>query len=292
MSPLNRLAWLRDLAADRTLPPSALAVAVVIAWHVNHDTGDARPAKATIAEMVGTDERAVRRMCAALSRAGWLSVVQTPGRACCSYTPTNPGTATRVQPGHSNPGSDANPGTATRVPGVANPGRAMSPTRAPSPSEQGMNKENRGAGATSAPGALPPPPTAPADPVSDALAVLKRMRCPMTSHGEDITGEWRDLLNEFQPRQVIDAARPLHARDRWPSQVRTILEAETAPAVTPLPADPFAIAAEDLIRDRGAPAVAAAFGKPDLAPADLLRALAENPKALERTQRRLAKVDP
>jgi hypothetical protein len=140
VSPLARLDWLLAIAGDRHLPPSALAVAVAICKYVNGQTGDARPSKATLAEHVGTDERAVRRMCRALEAAGWLSVAQTAGRACCTYIPSNPGMATRVEPGHRNPGSDTNPGTGTRVPVVANPGRAMPPTRAPSPSEQGMNK--------------------------------------------------------------------------------------------------------------------------------------------------------
>lgn len=144
MRPLARLDWLLAVAGDRTLPPSALAVAVAIAKHVNIATGDARPAKATMAELVGTDERAVRRMVQAMESAGWLLVTRTAGRACCTYTPSYPGTVTRVEPGQDNPGSDANPGTATRVPVVTNPGRAMSPTRAPSPPEQGMNRFEQG----------------------------------------------------------------------------------------------------------------------------------------------------
>lgn len=146
MRPLARLEWLLAVAGDKTLPPSALAVAVAIAKHVNIATGDARPAKATLAELVGTDERAVRRMVQAMESAGWLLVTRTAGRACCTYTPSYPGTVTRVEPGQDNPGSGANPGTATRVPVVANPGRAMSPTRAPSPPEQGMNRVEQGNG--------------------------------------------------------------------------------------------------------------------------------------------------
>lgn len=143
MRPLARIDWLLAVAGDKALPPSALAVAVAIAKHVNIATGDARPAKATLAELVGTDERAVRRMVQAMESAGWLRVTRTAGRACCTYAPANPGTATRVQPGQDNPGSNANPGTATRVPVVANPGEAMPPTRAPSPPEQGMNRDEQ-----------------------------------------------------------------------------------------------------------------------------------------------------
>ena len=140
MSPLDRIDWLLSIAGDKALPPSALAVAVALAKHVNQQTGDARPAKATVADLVKTDERAVRRMVLALETAGWLAVNKTSGRKCCIYKPTNPGTITRDQPGHRNPGSDSNPGTATRVPVVVNPGRAVPPTRAPSPPEQGIEQ--------------------------------------------------------------------------------------------------------------------------------------------------------
>jgi hypothetical protein len=143
MSPLDRIDWLASVAGDKALPPSALAVAVVVAKFTNAKTGDARPSKETIARMAGTDERAVRRMVRALEERGWMNAAHTKGRMCCNYRPTNPGTTTRVEPGHSNPGKN-NPGTTTRVPVVpqpgqgdaANPGTVTPQTRIEQVSEQ------------------------------------------------------------------------------------------------------------------------------------------------------------
>lgn len=140
MSPLHRLSWLLAIAGDKTLPPTALHVATALSHFVNKVTGDARPSKATLAALINSDERRVRRMVSCLQLAGWLNVSRSSGRSCCTYTPINPDKSTRVEPGQPDPGL-INP---TRTIPPYQPGQKCSPTRTPRPPEQGEQGNEQG----------------------------------------------------------------------------------------------------------------------------------------------------
>lgn len=66
--------WQRQIVGDHDLPRSALHVAVVIADHVNRDTGIAWPGQDRIAEITGLSKSGVRKAIAALAERGHLEV--------------------------------------------------------------------------------------------------------------------------------------------------------------------------------------------------------------------------
>ncbi len=241
MSPLARLEWLRVIAGTPGLLGPPLGLAVALTKFINADTSDARPSVATLARELQLSERTVQKAARALESAGLVRVEHPAGRKCCTYSPAFPVQPDRVQPRPAGLGST----TSNPVPS----GRQPRPIRLPTPSsrspEQGLNKNEQGKrrgtpiGVTTNGGQ--------ADPHADTLATLRQMRCPMTSKGESILGEWHDLLDAHPAACVFAAARGLECRDRWPSRVRAVLEApapmrtlvpiitETIPTLEPKP---------------------------------------------------------
>jgi hypothetical protein len=76
----ERFAWLKQVAADRSLPPRALHVALCIVLHLNRKTGDAWPSHDRIAEMLGLTPRATKRLVGQLSATGHLGLCRGGGR--------------------------------------------------------------------------------------------------------------------------------------------------------------------------------------------------------------------
>lgn len=68
----RRFDWLKAIAADGRLHSSAVRVAIVIADHINRQSGEAFPSIKTIATKSATPERTVERAVADLCKAGFL----------------------------------------------------------------------------------------------------------------------------------------------------------------------------------------------------------------------------
>jgi Helix-turn-helix domain len=71
--------WLQQVATDRTLPPMAASLAIVLAGYVNQRSGDAWPTQETLANAVAVNIRSVRRTIAELVERGHLEVVSSRG---------------------------------------------------------------------------------------------------------------------------------------------------------------------------------------------------------------------
>ncbi len=80
MGPLDRLAWLMQVATDAHLDSSASRLAVVLAFHVNSKRGDAWPSLKALADELHMSERTVIRLVPKLEAAGHLEVVRGGGR--------------------------------------------------------------------------------------------------------------------------------------------------------------------------------------------------------------------
>ncbi|MGY4254582.1 hypothetical protein ACVI1L_001650 [Bradyrhizobium sp. USDA 4516] len=156
--------WLRQVAVDRSLPPLALNVAVILAQHVGQRTGDAWPRQETIANALGITDRTVRRNVTSLVARGHLDVVGSGGRAKPnSYRPIlkNPtrasGNGAENPDGNSVHLSDQNPDANSVRVSDQKPGRA----RSVNPDARGRNpdaarqKPGRTASAQELPNELP-----------------------------------------------------------------------------------------------------------------------------------------
>jgi hypothetical protein len=69
----DQFRWLRQVASDRELPPSAARVAIALTQYLNHKTGRAWPAQETLAATLGLTSRAVRASLAAMARQGHIT---------------------------------------------------------------------------------------------------------------------------------------------------------------------------------------------------------------------------
>jgi hypothetical protein len=124
------------------LRASARDVAVAVAYHVNMQTGVARPSVATLAAEIASDDRTAQRGLRDLEAAGLLTVEHPEGRACCTYRPTNPGKSATVQPRQICQGPVA-PTPANRV---ANPGNlCRQPRQICHPNRVEQGEQGRGA---------------------------------------------------------------------------------------------------------------------------------------------------
>ena len=75
----NLHTWLRQVARDGSLPPSAFKVAYIIGDHINRESGDAWPSTARIAEGCALAQSTVVELVRRLQAAGHLAI--EPGRA-------------------------------------------------------------------------------------------------------------------------------------------------------------------------------------------------------------------
>jgi hypothetical protein len=124
MSPVDRLAWLRDIASTDA-PGCALRVAAVLAWHANGATGESRPG---LRSAVGLN--VAKRGGRWLRLAGWVKVKEDhPGKAVTYYL-----TRVTVAPGAITHPVQARSGTrVTSAPGL---GSLVTP-------EQGHKDKNK-----------------------------------------------------------------------------------------------------------------------------------------------------
>jgi hypothetical protein len=200
MSPLDRLAWLALVAADQTITVGALRVAVALTQWIGKHTGSCFPSVASIGAAVGMKERGTRQVIRQLEAGGWLAVKRTAGRTSNVYmlaTPTRHGGTGLT--GHGDAGSNAaNPASDGSQPGTEAPPTRHSACRLTG--EQG-------------------------DQGRDALvAVLIDKRALRRRQGRDITVEWINL--GLTPERLAELLQRLAPKDRWPSKVRALAEAE------------------------------------------------------------------
>jgi len=103
---VDRIIWLKQVQADRTLPPSALSVALTIVDHVDPD-GEAFPSQPTIAKATGLNVRAVRRATDAMATRGHLAIKVTRGRSTFNrYVPLWRAEHERPRPSAKNAGEN------------------------------------------------------------------------------------------------------------------------------------------------------------------------------------------
>jgi hypothetical protein len=76
----DRFSWLNQVATDRSLPPSAARVAIVLGGYVNRVSGDAWPSVETLSASLGIVENCVRKALKAMVRNGHLTVDTGGGR--------------------------------------------------------------------------------------------------------------------------------------------------------------------------------------------------------------------
>lgn len=76
----DRFSWLNQVATDRSLPPSAARVAIVLGGYVNRISGDAWPSVETLSASVGIVENCVRKALKAMVRNGHIAVETGGGR--------------------------------------------------------------------------------------------------------------------------------------------------------------------------------------------------------------------
>ena len=80
ITPAQKDAWIRQVLKDPNLPASASKVAMVIALHVNRNTGDAWPSIPTIAAAIAMSRRTVLDMLNRLERRNHLGIDRGGGR--------------------------------------------------------------------------------------------------------------------------------------------------------------------------------------------------------------------
>lgn len=76
----RKFAWLFQLASDPDLAGLAVKVGIVLAHHLNRQTGEAFPSQMTIAKAVGASEDGVRKATLQLEARGHLGVQRSLGR--------------------------------------------------------------------------------------------------------------------------------------------------------------------------------------------------------------------
>ncbi len=79
MMPTERIRWFTTVIADRDMPGGAVRVAGVLAGMMNSTTGQLNPSVQTISIRSTLTERAVRRVLAQLSAAGYLEIRENVG---------------------------------------------------------------------------------------------------------------------------------------------------------------------------------------------------------------------
>lgn len=149
--------WLEDIAADPTLPPASVRVALVLALHLNVTSGRCDPSIAGITSRCGlkctrTTERAVKM----LAEAGWITRDGSRGRRRTNYSLVDRPTGDAISvatpehrektPAHAPGFEDRNPDEVAGV-GNANPGELIHATPAnqytqPRPGGRTNTKEN------------------------------------------------------------------------------------------------------------------------------------------------------
>ncbi len=130
LSPLDRLLWLADVAADHGISSVGLRVAMVLPVWIGKD-GSCFPAVGSVGAAIKMVERSARRGLRELEDRGWLTTNRSTGRTSNVYRLTRT-TIDRVEPGQLLSGldglnpdkNDAQPGqirTSTRTRMRSNP---------------------------------------------------------------------------------------------------------------------------------------------------------------------------
>jgi Helix-turn-helix domain len=76
----DQFIWLRQVAADASLPPLAARIAIVLTEYFNKKTGTAWPSQATLSKHLGVSDRTIRQNIAAMAKLGHLGVEVRRGR--------------------------------------------------------------------------------------------------------------------------------------------------------------------------------------------------------------------